>query len=72
MVRRHEIQVLRKAGHELEEIAQLVGVGKRTVQRVVDEPAVATFDSDEERKTRGVGRPSKAEDTRAATFAVSG
>jgi transposase len=69
MVRRHEIQVLRKAGHELEEIAQLVGVGKRTVQRVVDEPAVATFDSDEERKKRGVGRPSKAEPFR--TFLIS-
>lgn len=65
MVRRHEIQVLRKAGHGLDEIAELVGAGKRTVQRVVDEPPVTTFDSDGERKRRRVGRPSKAEPFRS-------
>ncbi|MFC1612160.1 IS21 family transposase [Myxococcota bacterium] len=68
MVRRHEIQVLRKTGHELEEIAQLVGVGKSTVQRVVGEPPVTTFDTEGERKKRRVGRPSKAEPFR--TFLI--
>ncbi|MGQ0642133.1 MAG: hypothetical protein ACT4P6_15400, partial [Gemmatimonadaceae bacterium] len=37
-LKRHAIQVLRQAGHTLEEIAAQVAVGKRSVQRVVDEP----------------------------------
>lgn len=65
MVRRHEIQVLRRAGHSLVETAKLVGVSQSSVQRVEAEPAVTSFDSDEERDRRGVGRPSKAEPFRA-------
>lgn len=61
MVRRHEVQVLRRAGHSLAETAKLVGVSQRSVQRVEVEPPVTSFDSDEERDRRGVGRPSKAE-----------
>ena len=40
MLKRHAIQVLRQAGHTLDEIVELVAVGKRTVQRVVDEPMI--------------------------------
>ena len=40
MLKRHAIQVLRHAGHTLHEIVALVAVGKRTVQRVVDEPMI--------------------------------
>ena len=36
MLKRHEIQVLRRAGHTLLEVAQLSGVSVRTVQRVVE------------------------------------
>ena len=61
MVRRHEIQVLRRAGHSLDETASLVGVSRSSVQRVAAEPAVTTFDTDAERAQRSVGRPSKAE-----------
>ena len=65
MVRRHEIQVLRRAGHDLDETAKLVGVSPRSARRVGAEPEVASFDTDEERKRRGIGRPSKAEPFRA-------
>ena len=61
MVRRHEIQVLRRAGHSLAETATLVGVSQSSVQRVVTEPVVTSFDTDAERARREVGRPSKAE-----------
>ena len=37
MLKRHEIQVLRRAGHTLTEVAQLSGVSVRTVRRVVEE-----------------------------------
>src|SRR5512138_3489376 len=65
MVRRHEIQVLRRAGHSLDETAKLVGVSQSSVQRVEAEPPVTSFDTDEERRQRSVGRPSKAEPFRA-------
>src|SRR5687768_3133713 len=61
MVKRHEIQVLRRAGHGQAEVAQLAGVSKRTVERVDGEDAVASFDTDAERARRRIGRPSKAE-----------
>lgn len=69
MVRRHEIQVLRRAGHSLVETAKLVGVSQRTVQRVEAERAVTSFDTEVERDERGIGRPSKAEPLRS--FLVS-
>lgn len=65
MVRRHEIQVLRRAGHEQAEVAKLVGVSKRTVERVDAEGAVDHFDTAAEREKRRIGRPSKAEPFRS-------
>lgn len=61
MLKRHAIQVLRQAGHTLEEIAKHVAVGKRSVQRVVAEPMIDHFDPAGERRGRSIGRPSKAE-----------
>ena len=40
ILKRHAIQVLRQAGHTLEEIARITAVGKRSVQRVVGEPMI--------------------------------
>ncbi|MGQ0640817.1 MAG: hypothetical protein ACT4P6_08635, partial [Gemmatimonadaceae bacterium] len=42
-LKRHAIQVLRQAGHTLEAIAAQVAVGKRSVQRVVDEPMITSI-----------------------------
>lgn len=61
MVRRHQIQVLRSAGHSLVETAKLASVSQSSVQRVEAESPVTSFDTDAERSKRGVGRPSKAE-----------
>lgn len=61
LLKRHEIQVLRRAGHSLPDVASLAGVSVRSVQRVEDEPPVSHVDDLAERVRRKVGRPSKAE-----------
>jgi transposase len=65
MLKRHEIQVLRRAGHSQIEIATLAGVSRRSVQRVERESAVTDIDAARERETRGIGRPAKAEPFRS-------
>jgi hypothetical protein len=61
MFKRHEIQVLRRAGHPLDEVAKLSGVSRRSVVRVEAETAVGHVNNEAERILRGIGRPSKAE-----------
>jgi transposase len=69
MLKRHAIQVLRTAGHTLDEIAEQVAVGKRSVQRVIGEPVITHHDTDVARAARALGRPSKAEAYRATVAA---
>jgi transposase len=57
---RHEIQVLLRAGHAQVDVAKRVGVGVRTIRRVLAEDAVTEVDDRAERQRRAVGRPSKA------------
>lgn len=64
MLKRHEIQVLLKAGHSQAEVAQLTGVSVRSVKRVAKEGGVTHVDDAAERLTRGIGRPSLVEDFR--------
>jgi transposase len=61
LLKRHEIQVLRRAGHSLPDVAKLAGVSVSSVQRVELEPGISHVDNVAERARRGVGRPSKAE-----------
>ena len=61
MLKRHEVQVLRRAGHTWKEIAALSGVSVRTVRRIAAETAITTIDNAAERARRQVGRPSKAD-----------
>jgi transposase len=61
LLKRHEIQVLRRAGHSLPDVARRAGVSIRSVQRVDAEPDVMHVDDAAERSRRQVGRPSKAE-----------
>ena len=70
MLKRHAIQVLRAAGHTLDEIAEQVAVGRRSVQRVIGEPVITHHDTDVARATRAIGRPSKAEAYRATVAAL--
>lgn len=65
MLKRHEIQILRRAGHSLDEVARLAGVGRRSVVRVEAEAGVIQVDNEAERALRGIGRPSKAEPFRS-------
>jgi transposase len=65
MLKRHEIQVLRRAGHSQAETAALAGVAIRSIRRVEGEAAVTHVDTAAERVRRGVGRPSKAEPFRS-------
>jgi transposase len=65
MLKGHEIQVLRRAGHTLQEVVRLAGVSQSSVQRVEAEPAVSSVDNIAERQRRGVGRPSRLEPFRA-------
>lgn len=61
MLKRHEIQVLRRAGHTWREVAELTGISVRSAQRIAAEAAVTAIDNAAERDRRGVGRPSKAD-----------
>jgi transposase len=64
MLKRHEVQVLRRAGHTWKEIAALSGVSVRTVRRIAAETDITTIDNAAERVRRQVGRPSKADEYR--------
>ena len=70
MLKRHEIQVLRRAEHTLAEVAEFSGVSVRTVRRVIEEAAVEAVDTDAERARRGIGRPSLAEPYREKVKAL--
>jgi transposase len=61
MLKRHEVQVLRRAGHTWKEIAALSGISVRTVRRIAAETDITTIDNAAERARREVGRPSKAD-----------
>ncbi len=61
MLKRHEIQVLRRAGHGPKEIAELAGVSESSVHRVLAEAPVEEADDAASRKTRRIGRPSTVE-----------
>jgi transposase len=65
MLKRHEIQVLQRAGHSQIEIATLAGVSLGSVRRVGREPEVTQIDNPRERARREIGRPAKAEPFRA-------
>jgi len=64
MLKRHEVDVLRKAGHPKTEVAGLTGVSLRSVYRLAEELPVEHVDDAAERVKRGIGRPSRVENFR--------
>lgn len=60
LLKRHEIQVLLKAGFSVADVAERTSTSADTVRRVRKEAPVEHTDNAVERKQRGVGRPSKA------------
>ncbi len=61
MMKRHEVQVLRRAGVTQEQVAKLTGISVRSVRMIEAEEPVVAPDDAAEREKRGIGRPSKAE-----------
>jgi transposase len=61
MLKRHAIQVLCHAGLAQTAVARLVGVGRRSVQRIETERAVTAVAVATVRVRRAMGRPPKAE-----------
>jgi hypothetical protein len=59
MLKRHEVEILLKAGHAKTEVARLSGVSLRSVKRIAEERPVEHVDDDaRERVKRQIGRPS--------------
>jgi hypothetical protein len=65
LIKRHEVQVLRRAGHSQTEVCRLTGVSVSEIRRIDAEAPIEHFDDAAERKRRNLGRPSKAEPLRA-------
>lgn len=49
MLKRHEVEILLKAGHAKTEVARLSGVSLRSVQRIAEESPVGHVDDAKER-----------------------
>jgi hypothetical protein len=58
MLKRHEIEILLKAGHGKAEVARLSGASLRSVKRMAQEIPVVHIDDATERAQRQIGRPS--------------
>jgi transposase len=61
MLKRHEVQVLLKAGHSQVEVARLTGTSPSSVKRIAEEGPVVHVEDAAEREKRGIGRPSLVE-----------
>ena len=70
MLKRHEIEILLKAGHSKAEVARLSGVSLRSVKGIAQESPVVHVDEVGEREKRGIGRPSLVEDFRKSVLEI--
>jgi len=70
MLKRHEIEILLKAGHSKAEAARLAGISVRSVNRIAAEAPVVHVDDAAEREKRRIGRPSKVEDFRKVVLKI--
>ena len=58
MLKRHEVEILLRAGHAKTEVARLTGVSLCSVKRIAQESLVVHVDDAAERAKRQIGRPS--------------
>ena len=70
MLKRHEIEILLKAGHPKTEVARLAGVSARSVHRIAEESPVVDVDDSAERAQRHIGRPSIVDDFRKSVLEI--
>ena len=61
LLKRHEVQILLKAGHKQTEIARLTGISPASVHRIAGEPPIDHFNDTTEKRKRRVGRPGVVE-----------
>jgi transposase len=60
-LKRHEVEILLKAGHPKTEVARVAGVSLCSVKRIAEETPVVHVDDAAEREKRRIGRPSIVE-----------
>jgi transposase len=65
LLKRHEVQVLRRAGLDRPKVEAVTGVSVRSIRRIDEEEPITSLDQREASKARRMGRPSKAEPFRA-------
>ena len=70
MLKRHEVEILLKAGHAKTEVARLSGVSLRSVKRIAEESPVVHVDDAAERGKRQIGRPSAVANFRKPVIAI--
>jgi transposase len=70
MLKRHEVEILLKAGHPKTEVARLSGVSLCSVKRIAEESPVVHVDDAAEREKRRIGRPSIVENFRKLIVAI--
>jgi len=70
MLKRHEVEILLKAGHRKTAVARLAGVSLCSVKRIAEETPVVHVDDAAEREKRRIGRPSIVEDFRKLIVAI--
>ena len=70
MLKRHEVEILLKAGHRKTEVARLTGVSLCSVKRIAEENPVVHVDDAAERTKRQIGRPSTVQNFRKQVVEV--
>src|SRR6516165_2761541 len=70
MLKRHEVEVLLKAGHRKTEVARMSGVSLRSVKRIAEEEAVVHVDDEAGRNKRQIGRPSTVQNFRKQVLGI--
>ena len=61
MLKRHEVEILLKAGHPKTEVARSAGFSLCSVRRIAEETPVVHDDDAAEREKRRIGRPTTVE-----------
>lgn len=70
MLKRHEVEILLRAGHRKTEVARLTGVSLCSVKRIAEEGPVVHVDDAAERTKRQVGRPSTVQNFRKQVVGI--
>ena len=58
LLKRHEVEILLKAGHKGTEVARLTGISPSSVQRIAGEARIEHLNDTAARRKWRIGRPS--------------